>query len=302
MMVEKSVLERRRDIIYALRRFFYERDFLEVETPAILSSPIPEMNIEPVKCDLGYLITSPELHMKKLLASGYNKIFQICKVFRKGEYGRNHLPEFTIVEWYRAGATYIDIMVDCQDLIRYIGDALELRGGVNFKGRKLVYNEKWNVMTVREAFSRWAGWDPVVNFDEDRFYKDLVELIEPKLGWPTPCIIKDYPASEAALAKLKASDTRVCERFEVYWGGIELANGFSELNDPVEQRERFVRVLHERKRKRLPDLRMPEDFLIALETMPDSAGIALGVDRLVMILCGMESIQDVVLFSEEFRR
>ncbi len=296
-----SNITKRRDIIYFLRRFFYEQGFLEVETPTIVRRPLPEMHIEPVACDLGYLITSPEIHMKMLLSEGYEKIFQICKVFRKGEYGRLHLPEFTMLEWYRTGASYNEIMTDCTNLIRFIGSNLDLDSEFQFRNRTITYAGEPQIITVKDAFLKWAGWDPIENFNPDRFYLDLVERVEPNLGWPSPCILKDYPAPEAALSKLRKDNPLICERFELYWAGIELANGFSELNNPHEQRERFLRVIEEKKRVGQTTLELPQAFINSLKNMPDSAGIALGVDRLVMIFTGAESIHDVVLFAEEFR-
>ncbi len=300
MLEQKDIVTKRRDIIYSLRRFFREEGFLEVETPTIICQPAPEMHIEPIACDAGYLITSPELHMKMLLSEGYEKIFQICKVFRKGEYGRLHLPEFTMLEWYRAGASYNEIMADCINLIRFVGSELGISGEFLYRGRTVSFTGEPQVITVKDAFLKWAGWDPIVSFESNRFYVDLVSKVEPNLGWPSPCILKDYPASEAALSRLHRDNPLICERFELYWAGIELANGFSELNDPHEQRKRFLRVIEEKKREGQTALELPQAFINSLKNMPDSAGIALGVDRLVMIFTGAESIRDVVLFAEEF--
>jgi len=291
--------ERRRDIVLTLRRFFYEKGFLEVETPLIIQAPAPEMHIEPVRSEIGFLITSPELHMKMLIARGFGNIFQICRVFRKGEFGRVHLPGFTILEWYRTNADYTDLMKDCQELFSYIANCINCFK-VSFRQSMLTPSEPWKIITVEEAFVKWAGWNPIKQWNRDRFYIDLVEKVEPHLGFPQPCILKNYPASESALARIKESNPEVCERFEVYWGGIELANGFSELTDPVEQRRRFEDVIRWRRLHGLPKLPMPEQFLEELERMPKTAGIALGVDRLVMIFSGADCIQDVVLFSEEF--
>ncbi|SFM66064.1 EF-P lysine aminoacylase EpmA [Thermodesulforhabdus norvegica] len=295
-----TFIAKRAEILKCLRRFFWDRGFLEVETPLITSEPAPEAHIEPLRCELGWLITSPELHMKRLIASGLEKIFQITRVFRKGELGKKHLPEFTMLEWYRAGESYEALIEDCRDLISFVAFELNLPSPFAYEGKLLRHNNGLSVITVEEAFLRWAGWNPVRKPDPDRFYVDLVEKVEPQMGIPDPTVLKDYPASESALARLKENDPMVCERFELYWGGLELANGFSELTDPIEQRRRFEQVLSARSEGSLPPLPVPKKFLSALSSLPPCAGIALGVDRLVMIITGAAKIGEVVAFSEDF--
>lgn len=289
-------LRKRAKVVKSLRRFFWERGFVEVETPIVTNEPAPEVHIEPVACEMGWLITSPELHMKRLIASGMDKIFQITRVFRKNERGKRHLPEFTILEWYRVEENYEALMDDCCDLICFVASEVGLPSPFLYGNIELTYHNGIVRMTVEEAFVRWAGWSPITCQDAERFYVDLVEKVEPHLGVPTPLVLKDYPTSESALARLKDMDSRVCERFELYWAGIELANGFSELTDPDEQRLRFNKVLSLRQHYALPPLPMPEAFLTALSGFPSCAGIALGVDRLVMILTGAIAIDDVVAF------
>lgn len=293
-------IARRAEVLKCLRRFFWDQGFTEVETPIITREPAPEAHIEPVKCELGWLITSPELHMKRLLASGLTRIFQITKVFRKNELGKKHLPEFTMLEWYRVGEDYEALIKDCEDLINFIASELNLPSPFPYGGRFLSYGNGLEVITVEEAFLKWAGWNPILQFDPDRLHIDLVDKVESHLGVPRPTILKDYPAYESSLARVKRSNPMVCERFELYWGGLELANGFSELTDPFEQRCRFEKVLSARAAMSLPPLPMPEKFLSSLPSLPPCAGIALGVDRLVMIVTGATEIYDVVAFLEDF--
>lgn len=296
----RPYLEQRCRIVYAMRRFFLESGFLEVQTPLRTAAPAPERHIEPFASEDRFLITSPELHMKRMLAAGYERIFQIGPVFRKGERGRRHHPEFTMIEWYRRDADYRDLQQDCRALITWICESTGRRSGFFYGETRLAVSGDWPVHTVRSAFLQWAGWDPVAAFDPERFDRDLVETVEPHLGFPLPAFLTDYPAEQAALARLKSNDPRVAERFELYWAGVELANGFSELTDPVEQRKRFLQVVEERERARAARPPMPEAFLESLERMPPRcAGIALGVDRLVMVLCGARSLDQVVAFPPE---
>ncbi len=288
---KRLFLEKRHKILKAIRSFFEKEGFLEVETPLRVPAPTPENHIEPFSSEDWFLITSPELQMKMLLAEGYDKIYQICKVFRKGERGRLHLPEFTLLEWYRAGANYEKTMEDTIRLIRFVGEALEMPDPFLYQGMKLSYSGRRRVFTVEELFNSLAGWNPLEMPDSERFSFDLVEKVEPFLKFSTPTIVKDYPLSESALARC---NERTCERFEVYWGGIELANGYSELSDEKELRKRFSMVMEKKSY-----LRMPESFLKICSNLPLCSGVALGVDRLVMIFTGASSIDQVVTFCPE---
>ncbi len=292
----RSRLEARSRILMSLRGFFLEKGFLEVQTPLRTPSPAPEVHIDAVPSDGWFLATSPELYMKRLLAAGYEKIFQIGPVFRRGESGRRHHPEFTLLEWYRAGADYTALQQDCRELLQCVCEAVGCRAGASYRGAPLLVDAPWGSYTVREAFRLFAGWEPGADPDPDRFDPDLVEKVEPHLGYPSPCFLTDYPAAQAALARLKPGDPTVAERFELYWAGMELANGFSELTDPVEQRRRFIADLEARRRAGRTVYPLPEAFLESLEHLPDCAGIALGVDRLVMLLTDAPHMDDVVAF------
>ncbi|MFA7383691.1 MAG: EF-P lysine aminoacylase EpmA [Desulfurivibrionaceae bacterium] len=298
-MIPIHGLRLRAVLIQALRNFFIDRGYLEVETPLRIPAPAPEAHIVPLSSESWYLQTSPELCMKRLLAAGIPKLFQICKCFRKGERGDRHLPEFTMLEWYGAGSDYLGLMADCEALLRYLAAAMDKGGVLAWQGRKIALDPEWERITVAEAFRRYAPCSMEEALVRDRFDELLVEYVEPHLGLITPTFLYDYPAELGALARLSPVDPTVAERFELYVAGLELANGFSELVDSAEQRVRF---LAEQEGIRLQGREpgpMPEVFLAGLETMPSAAGIALGVDRLVMLFAGADHIDQVVAFMPE---
>ncbi len=293
---KRPALQLRCAVLQTIRSFFLEQGFLEVQTPVRTPAPAPELHIDAVPADGWFLNTSPELYMKRLLAAGYEKIFQIAPVFRQGEQGRLHHPEFTLLEWYRLHSDYRALQQDCRNLLAAVCAAADTAGGGLHTRGGLTVEGPWQCYTVREAFRQFAGWDPHENPDADRFDLDLVEKIEPQLGFPQPAFLTDYPSYQAALARLKADQPAVAERFELYWGALELANGFSELTDPAEQRQRFEETLQQRTEAGLSAYPLPEEFLHCLNHLPPCAGIALGVDRLVMLLAGADRLDDVVAF------
>ncbi len=297
---KRGFLELRCRVLRLIRTFFEDEGFLEVQTPLLTAAPAPEAHISPIAAGSGlFLSTSPELHMKRLLAAGFEKIFQITRAFRAGERGRFHHPEFTILEWYRSGADYKDLQRDCQKLVRFVCASLAKGEGVVFRGARLDFEGPWESLSVRRAFQKFAGWEPGPDPDEDRFDLDMSLKVQKNLGFPTPCILEDYPATLAALARIKPGEPEVAERFELFWAGVELANGFSELTDPREQRLRFGAAIETKKRLEKRAYPMPEQFLASLENLPPCAGIAFGVDRLVMLVGGAESMDDVVAFGPE---
>ncbi len=271
-------LSERARVLRDIRAFFDARGFTEVETPVRIPAPAPEPHIDCPPSGDWFLRASPELQMKKLLAAGMERIYQVGPCFREGEKGRRHNPEFTMLEWYRAHADYAQIAVDAEELM---GEVLRPRGSATLPR-----------MTVREAYLRWAGWDPVEAWDQDRFDFDMATKIEPNLP-KGPLFLMDYPAPAASLARLKADDLRVAERWELYVDGLELANAFTELTDPIEQRRRFECARAERRTLGEADYPLDEAFLDALARMPPSGGVALGVDRLVMLACGARDISEV---------
>ena len=295
----KDALELRSSILYAIREFFIAQHYLEVETPYLLSTVIPEAHIDPIEVEGRYLHTSPEQCMKMLLAQGFPKIFQICRCFRKGERGGKHLPEFTMLEWYKVDADYKEIMEECEQMVKFVAEKVGLEGEISYGELKVSLSGHWDRITVMEAFERYSEATVEQALEQGKFDELMVSQIEPSLGIKRPCFVYDYPASMSALARLRGEDARFCERFELYIAGLELANGFSELNDPVEQRERFLKELSARRRAGKSTPSMPERFLESLRDMPDAAGVALGVDRLVMLMAGALEIDQVVSFSPE---
>ncbi|MDA8163622.1 MAG: EF-P lysine aminoacylase EpmA [Desulfobacteraceae bacterium] len=298
-MLSPSGLRQRARLIQALRRFFIERGYLEVDTPVRVPAPAPEAYIIPEPSGDWFLQTSPELCMKRLLAGGAERIFQICKCFRQAERGSRHLPEFTMLEWYRAGIGYRELMPECEEL--FLALARELTGGdrLETSSGPVSLAAPWERLTVAEAFARHAPLSAEAALAAGRFDELLVTQVEPRLGLGRPTFLHDYPAALGALARLRPDDPAVAERFEIYVDGLELANGFSELTDPAEQRRRFAA---ERQRIEADGRRpgpLPDKFLAALAAMPEAAGIALGVDRLLMLLAGAESIERVVTFTPE---
>jgi elongation factor P--(R)-beta-lysine ligase len=298
-MERRLALRTRSQIIAAIRNFFLGNGFLEVETPHRIPVPIPESHIDVIPSGAWVLHPSPEICMKRMLAAGFDRIFQICRCWRDGERGTLHLPEFTMLEWYRTDADYTDIMKDCENLLKGLAEALGRRGYIRWKGRIIDLNGPWEKLTVKDAFARYGESATDVALKRDMFDEIMVRDIEPMLGQVRPTFLMDYPAERGSLARLKAGCPDVAERFELYIGGVELANAFSELSDRKEQRKRFIREQDFRRSSGKPDFPLPEKFLDELAGMPPSAGIALGIDRLVMLFLDAGKIDEVVAFTPE---
>jgi elongation factor P--(R)-beta-lysine ligase len=292
-------LKLRARIIQAIRTFFEARGFLEVETPLRIPANAPEEHIEPVRSGELYLQTSPELCMKRLLCRGHDRIFQICRCWRSDERGSRHVPEFTMLEWYRSQSDYEALMKDCEQLLLHVANACYASSTICYDSITIVLNEIFTRVSVRDAFKEFTDVTMEDAVGDGSFDEIMVTQIEPALVLDKPVLLVDYPIEMAALARPKPGDPAVAERFELYAGGLELANGFSELNDPVEQRLRFLEANLRRTENGLPPLPIPEPFLRELASMPPSAGIALGVDRLVMLFAGAPQIDDVIAFTPE---
>ena len=326
----KPLLELRSTIIRAMREFFWQEGFLEVETPLLLKLPGQEPHLSPMKAILhnergetfnGYLHTSPEYAMKKMLAAGFDRIFSLGKVFRDREsFGGAHNPEFTMMEWYRAHVPFWTLMEDLENMLQYIIQKLAKLETGNWKLQSQFPSFEFRVSSFERIHMRdlWRKYADV-NLDkyldqpsllslcrqkgyaasddepyEDLFYRIFLNEIEPRIETENPLIIHHYPAPMAALAKLSDDDTRYAERFELYWKGMELANAFTELTDATEQRRRLEEERERRQALKKDVFDIDEDFLDAVGRMPPSSGIALGVDRLVMALTGCEKIEDVI--------
>jgi lysyl-tRNA synthetase class 2 len=237
--------------------------------------------------------------MKRMMSAGFEKIFQICRCWRERERGSLHLPEFTLLEWYRAGTDYNSLMEECGGLIRFVATFIGLGQKTFFRGREIDLSGTWERISVKEAFHCYSKTSMAKALEQNLFDEIMVQEIEPNLGVEKPTFIHDFPAQRGALARLKKEDPGVAERFELYMGGLELANGFSELVDSEEQRRRF-HIENENRQsfgKRIYSI--PDKFLAELDNMPPSAGIALGVDRLVMVFLDIETIDEVVAFTPE---
>ncbi len=296
---KKTHLEMRARTIQAIRLFFIERGYLEVDTPHLIPAPAPELHIDAVRAGGSFLHTSPELCMKRLLASGYPRIFQICKCFRRGERGQRHLPEFTMLEWYRTETDYSGLMDECEEMILYVSNKVELGGKIRYRESSIDLERPWHRISVREAFDRYASRSVEDALQRGCFDSLIVEKIEPRLGQSKPTFLYDYPASLAALARMKTENPEVAERFELYIAGIELANAFSELTEAGEQQLRFQKEKESREKLGKSVYPLPERFLEALPSMPESAGIAFGIDRLVMLFCNQTAIDGIVAFTPE---
>lgn len=299
-MLKEKGLRQRAELIQAIRRFFVDRGYIEVDTPVRLPTIIPEAHNEPVESGDHFLHTSPEICMKRLLAqSGCSRIFQICRCFRKNERGDIHLPEFTMLEWYRTRCDYRSLMDECEDMIISVAQASGHKGLVPVKGYDVNLEKPWVRLTVSDAFQQYAPVSMDQALAQGVFDEILCSYIEPQLGTNKPVFLYDYPVALGALARRRNDNPSLAERFEVYIAGLELANGFSELTDQPEQQERFETELRLIKKQGRPATELPQKFLAALAEMQDTAGIALGVDRLAMVMHAAEAIDQVVSFSPE---
>jgi lysyl-tRNA synthetase class 2 len=292
-------LQLRARIIQAIRRFFVDKNYLEIETPIRIPAPAPEAHIDAVESGAWFLQTSPELCMKRLLAAGSQRIFQICKCFRQAERGHRHLPELTLLEWYRTDSSYTDLMDECEDLINYVAREIGSEDILVYQGDKINLNPPWHRISVNDAFKKYGSGSLEAALQQDQFDEIMVSQIEPHLDRTRPVFLYDYPASRGALAKLKSQDSRYAERFELYMAGVEICNAFSELKDPAEQRRRFESEQDQRRKAGKSVYPLPEKFLAALKDMPAAAGNALGIDRLVMLFADAKHIDDVVAFAPE---
>ncbi|HET6418163.1 MAG TPA: EF-P lysine aminoacylase EpmA [Polyangiales bacterium] len=292
-----QILELRAGAFSAIRRFFGEREFIEVDTPSVVPSPGLDPHLAafevraPKGKSVGWLATSPEYQMKRLLSAGAKRIFQLSRSYRADEQGQHHEREFTMLEWYRADAGSEDVIRDTEALVAFVAESLDQPAPE--------VQPPWERMTVEDALQFHANvtLESLVD-DEESFFRIWVEQVQPRLGGEQPVVVTDWPASMASLARIK--DNGMADRFEAFYRGVELCNGFGELTDPDEQRRRFERDQEQRRALGVAVYPIDERFLDALKSgIPESGGNALGVERLLMLLLGADSIQAVMPFPEE---
>lgn len=301
----------RRQVIKTIRTHFDGMGLAEVDVPALQPAPSDEVHLKCFQSGDFYLHTSPELAMKKLLVAGEKAIYTLCHAYRDEPVSDTHAPEFLMLEWYRTGTDYHAMMADTISLVRACCTACGVTK-LKHNGRSANPFLEWEVLTVEEAFKRYANvnlWADDLKKEaeaqgifcgendtwEDVFFRIMLNKVEDHLGDERPTLLCEYPTQLGALARKKPDNPKVCERFEAYVCGVELCNAFSELTDPVEQRERFVANYAERKRLYGWEDPMDEDFLSALELgMPEASGNALGVDRLIMLIAGADKLADTV--------
>ena len=297
-----EILKERAKIVSAIRRFFDDQGFVEVETAVRIPAPAPEEHIDcPPVVGGGYLRASPELQMKKLLAGGMDRIYQIGPCFREGEKGSRHNPEFTMIEWYRRKADYLDIRNDLEILVSRLFAGNREQGTGNRLDLSTSQLLNFSTLKVRDAYRDHAGWDPWTEWDQDRFDFDMATKIEPAIkSIGGGVFLMDYPPQAASLAKLSRPskhpslpDFSYAERWEFYWDGLELANCFTELCDRDEQLKRFEKAKDARKLLKESDYPLDYEFIDSLSRIEHAAGVALGIDRLVMILTQTKEISAV---------
>ena len=319
-------IQTRYKIIHGLRKWFDQQKFIETETPLLVSAPSPEVQLFPVKTDKGYLITSPEYQMKRLLVGGFDKIFQITRCFRDQENSPQHNPEFTMLEWYRTYEPLEKLMTDIEQLVLHISDSIKS----NLLSKKIPI-PPWQRISVSSLFKKHFGikLDGYETANElrrkaeqsgyEKLFHDLPDTskltdslayeqtffrlwnyIQGRFTNPNPVFVFDWPMPLASLAKKNSINPEFAERVELYVNCMELANGFAELTDPIEHRRRFEQDLENRKSEGRESVPLDNKFLKSLEQgLPECSGMALGIDRLIMWLCGSENIKDVICFTED---
>ena len=289
---KKESLRTRGLLMQSVRSFFYAQDYIEIDKALRIPRPALEDYIDAETSGECYLRTSPELHMKRLICAGYDKIFQIGPCFRQHEFGERHRPEFSMLEWYRVAADYRGILAEMIELCRSCAERLKVR--------EEYFSSEWQVLTVAEAFQKYAGESVFQSIANNEFELTLCDKVEPNLGFDRPTILIDYPSSMAALSRKKVDDPRFAERWEMYIDGIEIANAYSELTNAEEQELRFQECAELRKNDGREAYDLDRPFLDALKSgMPECGGIAVGMDRLAMIFAGAKNISEVIAFDND---
>jgi lysyl-tRNA synthetase class 2 len=308
--------QKRAQVLKQIRQFFDERNVVEVETPALSQGTVTDVHLDAITCKYNflsdtsaeqatklYLQTSPEFHMKRLLASGYGCIFQIAKAFRHEEAGRFHNPEFTLLEWYRLDFDHFALMKEVAELLKVI---LACKEPTRITYQQLfldilkldpLMTTRAELLSLIEDHGKMSDWLATEQDNDILLQFIYSEIIEPNIGNDSPCFVYNFPSSQASLAKICAKDSRVAERFECYFQGVELVNGFNELTDAEMQNQRFQEDNDIRKLLSLPEKSIDNYFVSALsEGLPQCSGVALGIDRLIMLALKAEHIEKVISF------
>ena len=296
---KKANLACRARILRAVRTYFEQQGYLEVETPVRMRAPLPERHIDAIGTEGLYLATSPEPHMKRMLSVEFPKIFQITKCFRAGESGRKHHPEFSMLEWYRVGAECADLVGELRQLIKAVTEAAGNGPTIRYGECTVQTDSEWEILTIDEAYRRYAGIELGENPDEYEFDRIMVEQIEPQLGLERPAIVYQYPAVFSPMARPNRERPSRAERLELYIAGLELANGCAENTDYEAQTKALREEQEARRELGKEEYPWPSAFAESLAEMPESGGVALGIDRLAMLMCNAQTIAEVISFAEE---
>jgi lysyl-tRNA synthetase class 2 len=297
-------LAQRSAALAVVRSYFANRRFVEVETPTRVRSPGLDAHVEPIAAEGGWLVTSPELHLKRLLVGGLPRVFEVARCHRAEELGRYHEPEFTLIEWYRAYEPVEAVMGDTEQLVQRVTQRLCGATVIEHAGKRVRVEPPFARLSVAEAFRRYVNRSDGIELatqDPDEWFRVWVDQIEPALAeFEVPVFIVDYPMPQAAMARPNSADPRVAERFELYCAGVELCNGYGELTNPDEQALRMTAEVRSRVERGQPQLPIDQHFLAALrEGLPPCSGNALGFDRLVMLATGAQTMADVIGFPWE---
>jgi lysyl-tRNA synthetase class 2 len=291
----KTRLEFKSRFLYALRTEFNALEYIEVSTPIIVNAPAPEPYIEAPAIGEKFLRTSPELEMKEMLAAGYTQIYQISSCFREGEKGRLHSPEFTMLEYYHSECDYHELQKELQSILERCVIKTIGTSRITYQNKTIDFSKPWSIITVHDAFQKYTNTTPEEAIENNIFEELLLDSIEPHLGRDVPTILTDYPASQAALSQLKQENPMLCERWELYIAGIEIANAYGELTDYDEQLKRFEIAKQKRNSYSAVEYPEPTHFLNAMKYgIPNTSGCALGIERLIMLLTNATSIGQTI--------
>jgi len=289
----------KKQFIQNIRDFFTLKGFNEVKTPFIIESPLPEPHINAISCPGGFYRTSPEVFLKILLSDGAGDIFELATCCRADENGRLHKERFSMLEWYAVNAVYTDLIDFVKLFLQNLALSLNGTSKIVFQDREIDFHAPWCVMRLEDAFREFTSTTVEDALEKNLFEEVLVAELEPSLPMEVPVVLTDYPSEFAALSKINEENERFCERWELYIGGIEIANTYTELTNPLDHEKRFTEFNKQRRENGMPHYFVIQEFMDAITRgIPESAGCALGIDRLYMIFNNLDSISDFDLYEE----